>query len=227
MGSFAINRRTTAATAAGTCGRSTPTGSGKSLVAIAAHYAALADGRRTFYTAPIKALVSEKFFAATEIFGAERVGMLTGDASINRGAPIVCCTAEVLANLSLREAEPRVDAVVMDEFHYYGDKDRGVAWQIPLLTLPRASFLLMSATLGDTAFFERELTALTSRATVTIRSQQRPVPLDFEYRDVPLHETVLDLIKRDRAPIYIVNFTQRAAAEEAQNLMSTDYSTKE
>jgi superfamily II RNA helicase len=154
--------------------------------------------------------------------------MATGDATVNPDALIVCCTAEILANKALREgAAAPVDYVVMDEFHYYADKERGVAWQIPLLSLPRASFLLMSATLGDTTFFEEALTGLTGRAAVSVHSRERPVPLDFEYRETPLHETVLDLIRRERAPIYIVNFTQRAAAEEAQNLMSTDYSTKE
>jgi superfamily II RNA helicase len=207
---------------------STPTGSGKSLVAAFLHFVAVAEGKRSFYTAPIKALVNEKFFALSRDFGPELVGMQTGDASVNPDALIICCTAEILANRALREgAETPVDYVVMDEFHYYADRDRGAAWQIPLLTMPRASFLLMSATLGDTAFFEKALTRLTRRETVTVQSSDRPVPLDFEYRETPLHETVLELIKRDRAPIYIVNFTQRAAAEEAQNLMSTDYSTRE
>ena len=129
---------------------STPTGTGKSLVAIAAHAAALARGGRTYYTAPIKALVSEKFFSLVDIFGAESVGMVTGDSSVNPDAPIIGCTAEILANLALRQgADANVDQVVMDEFHYYGDPDRGWAWQVPLLLLPRAQFILMSATLGD------------------------------------------------------------------------------
>lgn len=128
---------------------STPTGTGKSLVAIAAHAACLARGGRSYYTAPIKALVSEKFFALVDIFGAANVGMVTGDSSVNADAPIICCTAEILANLALRQgADANVDQVVMDEFHYYGDPDRGWAWQVPLLLLPRAQFVLMSATLG-------------------------------------------------------------------------------
>src|SRR3954464_59069 len=106
----------------------TPTGSGKSMVAIAAHFAAMADDRVTFYTAPIKALVSEKFFALCTVFGAENVGMLTGDAAVNADAPIICCTAEVLANIALREGpEADVGQVVMDEFHYYADGQRGWA----------------------------------------------------------------------------------------------------
>ncbi|MEO7328247.1 MAG: DUF3516 domain-containing protein, partial [Minicystis sp.] len=206
----------------------TPTGSGKSLVASFLHFIAVAEGKKTYYTAPIKALVNEKFFALSREFGPELVGMRTGDASVNADAPILCCTAEILANKALREgASTDVDYVVMDEFHYYADKERGVAWQIPLLTLPRATFLLMSATIGPTDFFEKALNDLTHRPTAVVRSSERPVPLTFEYKETPLHETILELIRQDRAPIYIVNFTQRAAAEEAQNLMSTDYSTKE
>jgi superfamily II RNA helicase len=159
----------------------TPTGSGKSLVATAHHFFALSQGRTSIYTAPIKALVSEKFFALCKLFGPQQVGMMTGDASINPSAPILCCTAEVLSQMALRFGdEARVHDVIMDEFHYYSDRDRGVAWQVPLLTLPRTRFLLMSATLGETAFFEQELTRLNGRPTVTVRSGTRPVPLDWQ-----------------------------------------------
>ncbi|MES1169433.1 MAG: DEAD/DEAH box helicase, partial [Leifsonia sp.] len=148
---------------------STPTGTGKSLVAVGAHFSALAAGKRSFYTAPIKALVSEKFFALCETFGAENVGMLTGDASVNADAPIVCCTAEVLANIALREgARADVGLVVMDEFHYYGEPDRGWAWQVPLLELPEAQFVLMSATLGDVSEIAADLTLRPKRATAVV-----------------------------------------------------------
>jgi superfamily II RNA helicase len=206
----------------------TPTGSGKSLVATAMHFLAMAHGARSYYTCPIKALVSEKFFALCRDFGPENVGMMTGDATVNRDAPIICCTAEILANIALREgSRADVGYAVLDEFHFYADRDRGVAWQIPLLALPQARFLLMSATLGPTERFEEALTKLTSAPAVTVRSGDRPVPLDFTYAESPLHETILDLVKVSKVPIYVVNFTQRACAEEAQNLMSTDYSTKE
>jgi len=207
---------------------STPTGSGKSLVALFLHFVAVAEGKKSYYTAPIKALVNEKFFSLARELGPDLVGMMTGDATVNPDALIICCTAEILANKALRDgADADVDYVVMDEFHYYADKERGVAWQIPLLTMPRAAFLLMSATIGPTEAFEERLTALNGRETVTVSSQDRPVPLDFEYKEIALHETMLELIRQDRTPVYLVNFTQRAAAEEAQNLMSTDYSTKE
>jgi superfamily II RNA helicase len=206
----------------------TPTGSGKSLVAIAMHFVAMAKKKRSFYTSPIKALASEKFFALCREIGPENVGMLTGDATINHDAPIICCTAEILANMALREgADADVDYVIMDEFHYYADRDRGVAWQVPLLTLKHATFLLMSATLGDVTFFEEKLTALTGKPTAVVRSTHRPVPLDFAYKEIALHETILELTKSGRSPIYVVSFTQRGCAEEAQNLMSVDYCTKE
>ncbi len=206
----------------------TPTGSGKSLVAEAAHYHALVRGERSFYTCPIKALANEKFFALARTFGAENVGLMTGDATVNRDAPIICATAEVLANIALAEGKRAdVDVAILDEFHYYADRDRGVAWQIPLLALPNTRFLLMSATFGDPEPFEKHLTRLTGKRTAVVRSFDRPVPLDFEYRETPLHETVHDLVSKGRFPVYIVNFTQRACAEEAQNLMSMDYCSKE
>ncbi|MGH3688314.1 MAG: DEAD/DEAH box helicase [Pseudonocardiaceae bacterium] len=199
----------------------TPTGSGKSLVATGAHAVALAQGRRSVYTAPIKALVSEKFFAACGVFGADQVGMLTGDSSVNAGAPILCCTAEVLANMALRSGpDTDVGLVVMDEFHFYADPDRGWAWQVPLLELPQAQFLLMSATLGDVTRFEQDLTRRTGRATAVVRSAQRPVPLHFRYVTTPLHETLEELLATKAAPVYVVHFTQASAAEQAQSLTS-------
>jgi superfamily II RNA helicase len=200
---------------------STPTGSGKSLVAAGAHFAALADGRRTFYTAPIKALVSEKFFDLCDAFGPDQIGMMTGDASVNAEAPVICCTAEVLASIALRDgAAADVGQVVMDEFHFYADPDRGWAWQVPLIELPRAQFLLMSATLGDVSRFEADLTRRTGRPTAVIHSAERPVPLVFSYVTEPLHETLQELLGTGQAPVYVVHFTQAAALEQAQALMS-------
>ncbi|MCR2764896.1 DUF3516 domain-containing protein [Microbacterium sp. zg.B48] len=207
---------------------STPTGTGKSLVAVAAHAACLARGGRTYYTAPIKALVSEKFFALVDIFGAESVGMVTGDSSVNADAPIICCTAEILANLALRQgADANVDQVVMDEFHYYGDPDRGWAWQVPLLLLPRAQFVLMSATLGDVTGIADDLTRRTRRETAVITGVERPVPLHFSYARTPVHETVEELLETGQAPIYIVHFSQAAAMERAQALSSVRIVSRE
>jgi superfamily II RNA helicase len=206
---------------------STPTGSGKSLVAIGAAFAALARDEVTFYTAPIKALVSEKFFAMISAFGAENVGMMTGDGSVNASAPIICCTAEVLANIALRDGEQAdVGLVVMDEFHFYADPERGWAWQVPLIELPQAQFLLMSATLGDVSRFEKDLTRRTGRPTAVVKSVERPVPLVYDYAMTPLHETVTGLLTTSQAPVYIVHFTQAAAIEQAQALMSINVSTR-
>jgi superfamily II RNA helicase len=206
---------------------STPTGSGKSLVATFLHFKAMAEGKRSFYTCPIKALVNEKFFDLCRLFGPENVGMMTGDAAVNRDAPIICCTAEILMNLAVRDGNKGIDAVVMDEFHYYGDKERGVAWQVPLISLESTTFLLMSATLGDTTAIEEAIALRTGRKVARIQAAVRPVPLEFEYRETPLHETLEDLVNSRRAPVYLVNFTQRAAAEQAQNLMSANFSSKE
>ena len=202
---------------------SAPTGSGKSLVATGAHFTALARDDRTFYTAPIKALVSEKFFALCDVFGPDEVGMMTGDGSVNPAAQIICCTAEVLANIALRDgAAADIGQVVMDEFHFYADPDRGWAWQVPLIELPQAQFVLMSATLGDVSRFEKDLTRRTGRPTAVVTSAERPVPLSFSFAMTPLHETVSELLATHEAPIYIVHFTQAAAIEQAQALMSVN-----
>ncbi|MFF2372919.1 DEAD/DEAH box helicase [Streptomyces xiamenensis] len=206
---------------------STPTGSGKSLVAAGAHFAALARDEVTFYTAPIKALVSEKFFDLCKIFGTENVGMLTGDASVNADAPVICCTAEVLASIALRDgAEADIGQVVMDEFHFYAEPDRGWAWQIPLLELPQAQFVLMSATLGDMTRFEEDLARRTGRPTAVVRSATRPVPLSYEYRTSSLTDTLTELLETHQSPVYIVHFTQAQAVERAQALMSINMCTR-
>src|SRR5438105_10637494 len=217
---------------------STPTGSGKSLIAAGAHFFALSarqahtarDGRptRSFYTAPVKALVSEKFFDLCATFGTGNVGMMTGDASVNAGAPIICCTAEVLANMALRDgAAADVGQVIMDEFHFYADPDRGWAWQVPILELPRAQFVLMSATLGDVTRFEVDLTRRTGRSTAVVSSGTRPVPLSYSYRLTPLQETIEDLLESGQAPVYVVHFTQAAAVERAQSLMSINVCSRQ
>ncbi len=207
---------------------STPTGTGKSLVAVGAHFAALSAGKRSFYTAPIKALVSEKFFSLVEIFGAENVGMMTGDSSVNSDAPIICCTAEILANLALRNGPSTpVDLVVMDEFHFYADPERGWAWQVPLLTLPRVQFILMSATLGDVRAIADDLGRRTGRDTAVVTGVERPVPLHYYYETTPVHETVEELLKTGQAPVYIVHFSQAAALERAQALASAKVATRE
>ena len=206
----------------------TPTGSGKSLVASALHFASLAHGRRSVYTCPIKALVNEKWMALCRELGPENVGLSTGDATVNREAPVLCCTAEVLANIALRDGESAaVDDVVMDEFHWYADRDRGGAWQVPLLALPQARFLLMSATLGDVEFFAQDLTRRNGRATAVVKSVERPVPLEYAYSEIPLAQTLEKLASEDKAPVYVVHFTQKDAADSAQDFTSLNLCTRE
>jgi len=206
----------------------TPTGSGKSLVASAMLFAALARGERAVYTCPIKALVNEKWMNLCREFGPEYVGLSTGDASVNHEAPLLCCTAEILGNVALRQgAGADIQHVVMDEFHYYADRDRGVAWQTPLLTMPQTRFLLMSATLGDTAPFEERLTALNARPTVTIASAVRPVPLSYAYAEIPLPHTIEKLVDEGKTPAYVVHFTQADAAGSAQDFTSLRICTRE
>ena len=206
----------------------TPTGSGKSLVALGMHFAALCTGRRSYYTAPIKGLVSEKFFDLVEVFGRENVGMITGDTHINADAPIICCTAEILANQALREGRHAdVGCVAMDEFHYYGDPERGWAWQVPLLTLPDTQFLLMSATLGNVDAIADKLEDMTDTDVDIIADAPRPVPLTYEYTLDPLEKTVELAFGKGETPIYVVHFSQDAALETANALASTGVSSKE
>lgn len=206
----------------------TPTGSGKSLVALGMHFAALCTGRRSYYTAPIKALVSEKFFDLVEVFGRENVGMITGDTHINADAPIICCTAEILANQALREGRHAdVGCVAMDEFHYYGDPERGWAWHVPLLTLPDTQFLLMSATLGNVDAIADKLEDMTDTDVDIIADAPRPVPLTYEYTLDPLEKTVELAFGKGETPIYVVHFSQDAALETANALASTGVSSKE
>ena len=200
----------------------TPTGSGKSMIALAAHFTSLARGERSYYTAPLKALVSEKFFELIRLFGAQNVGMVTGDSSINPDAPIICCTAEILANQSLRQGRALdVDTVVMDEFHYYADPQRGWAWQVPLLELPQAQMVLLSATLGDVSWLVKDLRERTGRSVAVVDDAVRPVPLDFEYSVEAIGPLLERLIGQNKAPVYVVHFSQREAIERASALLST------
>lgn len=205
----------------------TPTGSGKSLIACAAHFDALCRGARSFYTAPVKALVSERFFELSGLFGAARVGMLTGDASVNADAPIVCCTEEILANLALRRGdETDIDTAILDEFHYFADPQRGWAWQVPLLEMPSTRFALLSATLGDVSRFEEDLGSRTGRSVAVVRSATRPVPLVHEFQVETVTDTVTELLASQGAPVYLVHFTQAAAVERAQALLSLPLATR-
>lgn len=206
----------------------TPTGSGKSMIALGMHFIAMCTGRRSYYTAPIKALVSEKFFNLVEVLGRDNVGMVTGDASVNPDAPVICCTQEILANRALREGEDAdIGCVAVDEFHYYGEADRGWAWQVPLLILKKTQFLLMSATLGDVSSIAASLRERTGRAVEAVLDAPRPVPLSYEYVLTPLEATIELALREGKAPLYVVHFAQDAALASAQALASYGVATKE
>ncbi len=206
----------------------TPTGSGKSLVALGMLFLGMAQGQRSYYTAPIKALVSEKFFDLVEVLGRDNVGMITGDTHINTEAPVICCTAEILANQALREGEDAdVGCVAMDEFHYFADPDRGWAWQVPLLTLPHTQFMLMSATLGDVTAIAASLEEHTGAACDLVADAPRPVPLTYDYVTTSLEGTVELAMRRGEAPLYIVHFRQDAALATAQSLANFGVASKE
>ena len=200
----------------------TPTGSGKTLIALAACFATLAARGRAYYTAPIKALVSEKFFAFCDTFGPDLVGMVTGDASVNPDAPLICCTAEILANIALREGRTAdVDLVVADEFHFLADRDRGWAWQVAITELPQAQLMAMSATLGDVTGLAATLSRTTGREVAVIAGAHRPVPLEYAYVRTPLPETIASLVAADRAPVYVVHASQGGASDQAAALASS------
>ena len=206
----------------------TPTGSGKSMVAVGMLFIANCTNRRAYYTAPIKALVSEKFFNLVDLLGKDNVGMITGDVVINSEAPVICCTAEILAQDALRFGEHAdIGCVAMDEFHFYSDRDRGWAWQVPLLALPHTQFLLMSATLGDVTDIAAALEEHTGRAVDKVLDAPRPVPLSYEFVETPLEGTVELALRDGDAPLYIVHFSQEAALKSAQALSSYGVSSKE
>ncbi|MCI2127444.1 MAG: DUF3516 domain-containing protein [Olsenella sp.] len=206
----------------------TPTGSGKSMVAVGMLFIANCTNRRAYYTAPIKALVSEKFFNLVDLLGKDNVGMITGDVVINSEAPVICCTAEILAQDALRFGEHAdIGCVAMDEFHFYSDRDRGWAWQVPLLALPHTQFLLMSATLGDVTDIANALEEHTGRAVDRVLDAPRPVPLSYEFVETPLEGTVELALRDGDAPLYIVHFSQEAALKSAQALSSYGVSSKE
>jgi hypothetical protein len=205
----------------------TPTGSGKSLVATAGMVLALNRGERAVWTAPIKALVAEKFFDLVNLLGAERVGLATGDAAINANADVLVCTAEVLANHALAMGPASgFGFACLDEFHFYGDADRGWAWQVPLLELTHCQMLLASATLGDVNHLVADLEDRSGRPVAQVTSVQRPTPLHHQWRVTAVADSVRDAIENGLSPVYVVHSTQAAAIERAQALASLPLTTR-
>jgi ATP-dependent RNA helicase HelY len=189
-----------------------PTGAGKTVVAEFAIERALAAGRKAFYTTPLKALSNQKFGDFVARYGAARVGLLTGDNSINGEAPVVVMTTEVLRNM-LYERSPtlsNLECVVMDEVHYLQDPYRGAVWEEVLIhLLPSVSVVCLSATVSNAEEFGEWLTTLRGTTRVVIE-ERRPVPLEHLYmvgREVhPMH------VEQDGRPIpnpYVASLSQR------------------
>jgi hypothetical protein len=205
----------------------TPTGSGKSLVAMVGVLLAINAGRRAVWTAPIKALVAEKFFDMVDLLGAEQVGLATGDAAINADAPVLVCTAEILANHALAVgADSEFGFACLDEFHYYAEADRGWAWQVPLLELTGCQMLLASATLGDMTAITADLEQRSGRAVSEVTSVHRPTPLYHQWRLCSVADSVQEAVREGLSPVYVVHATQAAAIERAQALVSINVTTR-
>ena len=170
------------------------------------------------YTAPIKALVSGSSSIRPASWGENGSGW-PPESRCQSEAPVICATAEVLGQLALREgAGAPVDQVVMDEFHFYGDPDRGWAWQVPLLELDERSSSSCRPPSAIPALRDRS-TQAQRPALAVIRSATRPVPLDYSYAHIPIHETIETLLGRRQGPIYAVHFThEKDAVARAQRL---------
>ena len=171
---------------------SAPTGSGKTRIAEHAVHAALAAGRRAFYTAPIKALSNQKFHDLTARYGADRVGLLTGDNSINGEAPVVVMTTEVLRNMLYADSSTldQLGYVVMDEVHYLADRARGPVWEEVIIHLPEGIHLAaLSATVSNAEEFGEWLATVRGETEVIV-DEHRPVPL---WQQVMVGDRLLDL----------------------------------
>lgn len=161
---------------------SAPTGAGKTWIAVEAIKRSLAQGKRAWYTSPLKALSNSKYEEFRCEFGPNRVGILTGDRKENPNAPVIVGTTEILRN-QLYDAmssstDIEVDLVVIDEAHYLSDVDRGVVWEEVLIYLPgRVQLLLLSATLQNGDELARWLMEIRDRPCAVVDSRERPVPL--------------------------------------------------
>ncbi|MCC2641950.1 MAG: putative Helicase [Nitrospira sp.] len=168
---------------------SVPTGSGKTYVAIEATTRAMRDNRTVIYTSPLKALSNTKFTEFSRLFGADQVGILTGDRRENAQAPLLIMTTEILRNLLYDAAGGEIDVrldtlglVIMDESQYLADPERGVVWEETLIFCPsQARLLLLSASIGNPQDIADWLTAIRPTPCALIRHTKRSVPLRAGY----------------------------------------------
>src|SRR3954464_6273656 len=177
-----------------------PTGSGKTVVGEFAVHLALTAGQKCFYTTPIKALSNQKYNDLVERYGAERVGLLTGDNAVNADAPIVVMTTEVLRNMLYAGSTSLTDLgyVVMDEVHYLGDRFRGAVWEEVIIHLSAAVRLVsLSATVSNAEEFGEWLVTVRGETKVIVH-EERPVPL---WQHLLVGPRVFDLFSADGTPV--------------------------
>ncbi|USX55716.1 RNA helicase [Lentzea sp. HUAS12] len=192
-----------------------PTGAGKTVVGEFAVHLALTEGRKCFYTTPIKALSNQKFADLTARYGAENIGLLTGDTSVNGGAPVVVMTTEVLRNM-LYSGSSTLDGlayVVMDEVHYLADRFRGPVWEEVILHLPEhVQVVGLSATVSNAEEFGEWLVAVRGDTTVVV-DEHRPVPL---WQHMLVGNQMLDLFEGDETHARINSQVLRKTEELAR-----------
>lgn len=168
-----------------------PTGAGKTIVGQFGAYVALQRGMRAFYTTPIKALSNQKYLELCDLYGADNVGLATGDTSINSKAPVVIMTTEVCRNMIYAGASlDDLGVVVLDEVHYLADKMRGPVWEEVIIHLPaHVSIIALSATVSNAEEFGAWIREVRSSCEIIV-SEQRPVPL---YQHMIVGEDIFDL----------------------------------
>lgn len=178
-----------------------PTGAGKTVIAQHAIHCALEQGKKVFYTTPLKALSNQKYNDFSEKYGIDKVGLLTGDTSINRGAQIVVMTTEVFRNMlygtnfgSVTDNLKNVKYVILDEVHYMNDEQRGTVWEESIIYCPtNVQIVALSATVANADKLTEWINTVHSR-TELINTDFRPVPLRFYYFDSSQPNTLLPLL---------------------------------
>ena len=208
-----------------------PTGMGKTLIAEAAIYEALHLGHRMYYTTPLIALTDQKFREFQDLveswgFPRDSVGLITGNRRVNPDAVVRIVVAEILLNhlLAGEEALAGARAVVMDEFHYFNDVQRGVVWELSLVLLPpQVRLMLLSATVGNAREFVRWLADKHNRKVRLIQTEERRVPLEFEWvGDRLAVEMIPQIVSQDdelsRAPALVFCFNRDECWEVAERL---------
>lgn len=199
-----------------------PTGTGKTLMAKAALFAAIGRGHRAIYTTPLRALTEEKYRELCEDFGDGNVGFATGDYKVNREAPIQVEVAEILWNRIVAEKHVSpAEVVIMDEGHYFNDPERGYVWEQSIIGLdPRTQLVILSATVGHPEKFCQWVEVTRRMPMALVDSRERKIPLVHEYREDMLIETVRGLAHSGDVPAIIFVFGREQCFEIARLIKS-------